>query len=88
MSQSEVEIVPLTEDQKAAIRELRFVWTNQNRTSCWGLTYDIEVAGRCPGTRTPVTKSRNPTMVEYDVMMGHPEAVALVAEIQDARSAA
>ena len=87
MSQPEVEIVPLTDDQLAAIRELRFAWTNIDHTVSWGLTTDQSVAERCPGGVTPVTKSRNPTVIEYDVMMGHPLAVALVAEIQDARAA-
>ncbi len=51
----------------------------------WGLTTDHSVALRCPGGITPVTRSTNPKVVEYDCMMGHPHAVALVAEIQDAK---
>ncbi len=85
---SEVEIVPLTDDQIAAIKECRFVWTNIDRTVAWGLTHDISVAERCPGGVTPATKSRNPTVIEYDVMMAHPGAVALVAMIQDGRKVA
>jgi hypothetical protein len=88
VSEAEVEIIPLTEDQIDAIRELRFVWTNRERTMAWGLTHDLSVAQRCPGGCTPVTKSRNPTVIEYDVMMGHPHAVKLIAEIQDARKVA
>ncbi len=85
MSQTEVEIVPLTDDQLAAIRELRFVFTNQAGNIAVGLTTDQAVAQRCPGGVTTVTKSRNPTLVEYDVQMAHPHAVALAAEIQEAR---
>jgi hypothetical protein len=88
VSEAEVEIIPLTEDQIDAIRELRFVWTNLERTMAWGLTHDLSVAQRCPGGCTPVTKSRNPTVIEYDVMMGHPHAVKIAGEIQDARRAA
>ena len=85
MSSPEVEIVPLTEDQVAAIKSLRFCYTNLDRTIAWGLTLDHEVAQRCPGGVTAVTKSRNPLVTEYDVMMGHPHAVALVVEIQEER---
>ncbi len=60
VSQAEVEIVPLTDDQIAAIREFRFVWTNLNRTVAWGLTTDRSVAERASGGTTPVKKSRNP----------------------------
>jgi hypothetical protein len=88
VSQAEVEIVPLTDDQVAAIRELRFVWTNLDHTVCWGLTTDQSVAERCPGGVTPVTKSRNPTVVEYDCMMGHPHAVEIVAALQMERAPA
>jgi hypothetical protein len=49
VSQTEVEIVPLTDDQIAAIKDLRFVWTNMNHTIAWGLTTDESVAMRCPG---------------------------------------
>ncbi len=87
MSNAEVEIVPLTDDQKAAIRELRFVWTNLNHTVAWGLTTDEAVARRCPGGLTPVTKSHNPKVVEYDCMMGHPHAIELVVAIQSERMA-
>ncbi len=87
MSQAEIEIVPLTDDQIAAIKECRFVWTNLDHTMAWALTHDLSVAQRCPGGCTAVTKSRNPTVIEYDVMMGHPNAVALVAELQDERKA-
>jgi hypothetical protein len=86
VSNTEVEIIPLTEDQIAAVRECRFVWTNLGHTVAWGLTTDRAVAERCPGGITPVTKSRNPTVVEYDCMMGHPHAVALVAELQMERA--
>jgi hypothetical protein len=65
-------IVPLTDDQVTAIHELRFVWTNLARTMSFGLTHDHSVASRCPGGVTPVTKSRSPVVLEYDVMMGHP----------------
>jgi hypothetical protein len=82
VSNTEVEIIPLTDDQIAAIRELRFVWTNLNHSVSWGLTTDESVARRCPGGVTSMPKSRNPTVVEYDCMMGHPHAVELVAEIQ------
>lgn len=80
---SAVEVEPLTDDQAAAIRELRFVYTNQLRNIAWGLTTDELVARRCPGGVTPVTKSRNPLVVEYDVMMAHPHAVKIALEIQD-----
>ncbi len=83
-----VEVVPLTPDQIAAIGECRFVWTNLERSVAWGLTHDLSVAERCPGGVTPATKSRNPTVIEYDVMMAHPEAVALVAELQHAKKVA
>jgi hypothetical protein len=81
-------VIPLTDDQEAAIRELRFVWTNIDHTMSWGLTHDHSVASRCPGGVTAVTKSRNPVVLEYDVMMGHPQAVALVALLQKERKAA
>jgi hypothetical protein len=84
---SEVEIVPLTDDQVAAIKELRFAWTNMGRTIAWGLTTSREVALRCPGGMTPVVKSRDQKtgekVMEYDVMMPHPHAVELVVEIQN-----
>jgi len=86
VSGPEVEIVPLTDDQIAAIRELRFCWTNLEHTMAFGLTLDLEVAQRCPGGVTPVTKSRTPVVVtEYDVMMPHPQAIEVVAEIQRQR---
>jgi hypothetical protein len=80
---SEVEVQPLTDDQVAAIKGLRFVWTNMNHTIAWGLTTDESVAVRCPGGMTRVRKSRNPDVTEFDVMMAHPKAVELVVEIQD-----
>ncbi len=85
MSQPEVEIVPLTDDQIAAITEFRFVWTNLLHTVAWGLTTDQSVAERAPGGITPVTKSRNPTVIEYDCMMGHPHAVDHVVALQALR---
>jgi hypothetical protein len=92
VSQPEIEIVPLTGDQTDAIRELRFVWTNLDHTVVFGLTLDETVARRCPGGVNPVTRFTNletgEKVIEYDVMMGHPEAVALVAEIQEARKVA
>ena len=83
MSQTEVEIVPLTDDQIAAIKDLRFVWTNMNHTIAWGLTTEEAVAVRCPGGMTRVKKSSDPPVVEFDVMMAHPQAVALFVEIQN-----
>jgi hypothetical protein len=89
VSQPEVEIVPLTGDQIDAIRELRFVWTNLDHTVAFGLTFDETLARQCPGGIIPVTRFTNretgEKIIEYDVTMGHPEAVALVAEIQEAR---
>jgi hypothetical protein len=41
---SQVEIEPLTDDQIAAIKDLRFVWTNMNHTVAWGLTTDESIA--------------------------------------------
>ncbi len=85
MSTPAVEIVPLTDDQIAAIGELRFVFTNQARNMAIGLTLDPKVAARCPGGVTPLTRARNPTLIEYDVQMAHPHAVALAVEIQETR---
>ena len=81
---SEIILEPLTEDQVAAIRELRFVFTNRARSVAIGLTTDPDVAARCPGGIESYTRSRNPRVVEYDVMMAHPQAVSLALEIRDA----
>lgn len=87
MSSLEVEIVPLTDDQIAAIKECRFVGTNLDRTMAFGYTKDKEVAHRCPGGVTPYTRSRNPVVTEYEIRMAHPDARALVAELQHERKA-
>jgi hypothetical protein len=92
VSETEIEIVPLTDDQTAAIRELRFCCTNLDHTVAFGLTKELTIAQRIGGGVTPVTRFTNretgEKTIEYDVMMGHPEAVALVAEIQEARKTA
>jgi hypothetical protein len=82
---SEVAVDPLTEDQLAAIRECRFSFINVSHTIAWAYTTDATLAARCPGSKMPVTKSRDPVLVEYEIQMSHPQAVELVAEIQDER---
>ncbi len=79
------ELPPLTDDQRAAIRELRFVSTSQDRTLAFGITTDPDIAGRCPGSGSSYPRSRAPMVMEWDVRFSHPEAVALVLEIQESR---
>jgi hypothetical protein len=85
---SEVAVEPLTPDQLAAIRECRFSFINVAHTIAWAYTTDAALAARCPGSKMPVTKSREPVLVEYEIQMSHPEALALVMRIQDERRAA
>jgi hypothetical protein len=77
--------MPLTPDQLAAIRECRFSFINVAHTIAWAYTTDAALAARCPGSKMPVTKSREPVLVEYEIQMSHPQALELVAEIQDER---
>ncbi len=93
MSTPEVEIVPLTDDQKAAIRECRFCFVNVVHTIAWAYTYDEQIAARAPGGYTTFVRARDPqtrqpTHTEYEIQMAHPHALELVIEIQDERKAA
>jgi hypothetical protein len=85
---SEVAVDPLTEDQLAAIRECRFSFINVSHTIAWAYTMDAALAARCPGSVMPVTRAREPVLVEYEIQMGHPQALGLVMQIQDERAAA
>jgi hypothetical protein len=82
---SEVAVEPLTPDQLAAIRECRFSFINVAHTIAWAYTTDPKVAARCPGSSTPVTRYRDPMLIEYEIQTSHPQSLELVAQIQDER---
>ncbi len=82
------ELPPLTDDQRSAIREARFCATSLDRTTSFCVTTDPEVARRLPGSGSSYWRSRQPEVREWDVRIVHPEGVALVLEIQEARGAA
>ncbi len=81
----DTQLPPLTPDQLSAIRELRFVGTNLERSMAYGYTTDAALAARCPGSKSSTLRSRVPRVTEYEVRMVHPEAVALTIELQKDR---
>jgi hypothetical protein len=88
VSQPQVEIVPLTDDQIDAIHDARFVTTSQDHTMAFALTTDEALAEILPGSGSSYWRSRNPDVREWEVRIVHPEAVALIIEIQEARKTA
>ncbi len=78
---STLELPPLTDDERAAIRELRFVSTSLDRVTAFGITTDGAVAARCPGGATSYPRTREPLVMEWDIRFFHPDAVAIVLEL-------
>ncbi len=78
---------PLPDDVKAAIREARFCTLNLAHTQAIICVDEAEHAFRISvNGGTKITRSREPLVYEYDIVLAHPEAIELVAEIQAARS--
>lgn len=84
-----VELPPLTTDQRQAIRDCDFSYVNALHNQVWLIFKDEgiikrlgEVARRSTTyTRDSVTKS-----IEHEALIGHPEAILLVMQIQNERS--
>jgi hypothetical protein len=54
----------------------------------FALTTDEALAEILPGSGSSYWRSRNPDVREWEVRIVHPEAVALIIEIQEARKTA
>lgn len=80
--------IPLTPEQRDAIRRCRFSYTTQSRDHAWLIFDDPEIikilAGVVRRTET-YTRDHVTKITEHEALIAHPEAVALVLEIMAER---
>lgn len=79
-----IELQPLPEGWRAALERCRFVTTNMARDRAWAWTNSEEDAQLLGGS-TRYRRSTEPLIYEHEVSITHPDGVAIVAELQEAR---
>lgn len=86
---SELTIEPLSDEQKTAMRELRFVTTNREQSWALGMTADLGIAqrtGLAIRTYQP-QQATNPSRQEYEVVTARPDIIREIRLIMDERDA-
>lgn len=84
------EIVPLTEDQKQAIRDCRFSTTNVPRDHAWIIYEDEKITMRLAGVvkrSESYTRDRVTNTKEHEALIGHPEAIEIILQEMSKRAA-
>ena len=78
------ELAPLPDGYRQALERCSFVTPNMARTHAWAWTYDEEVAALL-GSKAKHLRCSEPELYEYEISITHPDAVAMVCDIVDAR---
>jgi hypothetical protein len=71
---------------REAVRLCRFVTPNMARNRAWAWTGSEEIAGLLGGAAR-YRRSAEPEIYEYEITITHPDGVAFICDLVDARHA-